>query len=150
MPMIWFTIYQDYLVTFMFVKFMYTWYGTCIYLCWINFVWVWVYYALCLCFFNTAWSSDAVWRQRSGPTLAQAMTYCMNTPSPYLNQCWLIISKVPWKFNFIRRSEGSNKNKNCTFESRSYLPGANELGAPNIFWLCRWNTDFVWTTLPVE
>ena len=22
---------------------MWTWYGTCIYLCWINFVWVWVW-----------------------------------------------------------------------------------------------------------
>ena len=38
--------------------------------------------------------SDAIWRQRSGSPLAQVMACCQTAPSHYLNQCWLIISKV--------------------------------------------------------
>ena len=45
---------------------------------------------------NSMWPSDAIWRQRSGSTLAQVMTCCLTAPSHYLNQCWLIISKVQW------------------------------------------------------
>ena len=37
--------------------------------------------------FNSLRPSDAIWRPRSGSTLA---------PSHYLNQCWLIISEVQW------------------------------------------------------
>ena len=40
--------------------------------------------------------SDAIWRQRSGSTLAQVMAWCLTAPSHYLNQCWLNISKVEW------------------------------------------------------
>ena len=40
--------------------------------------------------------SDAIWRKRSGSTLAQVMVCCLMAPSHYLNQCWLIISKVEW------------------------------------------------------
>ena len=37
---------------------------------------------------------DAIWRRRSGSTLAQVMACCLTAPSHYLNQCWLIISKI--------------------------------------------------------
>ena len=42
--------------------------------------------------FNSLWPNDAIWRHRSGSTLAQVMAYCLAAPSHYLNQCWLIIS----------------------------------------------------------
>ena len=43
---------------------------------------------------NSLWPSDAIWRQRSGSTLAKAMACCLTAPSYYLNQSWLIISEV--------------------------------------------------------
>ena len=45
---------------------------------------------------NSLWPSDAIWRQRSGSTLAQVMAWCLTAPSHYLNHCWLIISEVQW------------------------------------------------------
>ena len=51
---------------------------------------------------NSLWPSDTIWWHRTGSTLVQAMTCCMMAPSHYLNQCWLIISKVQW-----HSSEGS-------------------------------------------
>ena len=45
-------------------------------------------------FVNSLWPSDAIWRHRSGSTLAQVMACCLTAPSHYLNQCWLTISKV--------------------------------------------------------
>ena len=54
---------------------------------------------------NSLGPSDAIWWQRSGSTLVQVMACCLTAPSHYLNQCWLIISKVEWhssKGNFIR------------------------------------------------
>ena len=47
----------------------------------------------CHCF-NSLGPSDAIWRQRSGSTLAQVMACCLKALSHYINQCWLIISKV--------------------------------------------------------
>ena len=44
--------------------------------------------------FNSLMPSEAIWRHRSGSTLAQVMACCLTAPSHYLNQCWLIISKV--------------------------------------------------------
>ena len=38
----------------------------------------------------------AIRRWRSGSTLVQVMACCLTAPSHYLNQCWLIISKVLW------------------------------------------------------
>ena len=43
---------------------------------------------------NSLWPSDVIWRHRSGSTLAQVMACCLTAPSHYLNQCWLIISKI--------------------------------------------------------
>ena len=54
---------------------------------------------------NSLRRSDAIWRHRSGSTLAQVMACCLTAPSHYLNQCWLIISKVFWhssEGNFLR------------------------------------------------
>ena len=45
---------------------------------------------------NSLGPSDAIWWQRSGSTLAQVMGGCLTAPSHYLNQCWLIVSKVEW------------------------------------------------------
>ena len=43
---------------------------------------------------NSLCPGDAIWRQRSGSTLAQVMACCLTAPSHYLNQCWLIINEV--------------------------------------------------------
>ena len=44
--------------------------------------------------YNSLWHIDAIWRPRSGSTLAQVMVCCLTAPSHYLNQCWIIISKI--------------------------------------------------------
>ena len=53
---------------------------------------LWLYYQ-CI---NSLWPSDAIWRHRSGSTLAQVMACCLTAPSHYLNQCWLNISVALW------------------------------------------------------
>ena len=45
---------------------------------------------------NSSGRSDAIWRHRSGSTLAQVMACCLTVSSHYLIQCWLIITKVQW------------------------------------------------------
>ena len=59
------------------------------------------------------------------------MTCCLMTPSHHLNQCWHIISKVPWhssKGIIIRRSEDGNQlYKIACLKSHPDLPGDNEL-----------------------
>ena len=58
------------------------------------------------------WPSDAIGRQRTESTLAQVMACCLTAPSHYLNQCWLIISKVLWHSSegiIMRRSEDTNQ-----------------------------------------
>ena len=52
--------------------------------------------SLCFVVVNSFRPSDAIWRHRSGSTLAQVMACCLMAPSHYLNQCWVIISKVYW------------------------------------------------------
>ena len=75
--------------------------------------------------------SDTIWRQRSGSTLAQVMACCLTAPGHYLNQSWLIISKVKWhssKSKFTRDisiTEIILKIKYLKFHSN--FPGANEL-----------------------
>ena len=44
--------------------------------------------------FNSLWPSDAIWQQGSRSTLVGVMACCLTAPSHYLNQCWLIISKI--------------------------------------------------------
>ena len=60
---------------------------------------------------NSLWPSDAIWRQRSGSTLAQVMACCLTAPSHYLNQCCLITSEVQWhshQGNFTRDASTIN------------------------------------------
>ena len=64
---------------------------------------------------NSLWPSDAKWRQRSGSTLAQVMACCLMATSHYLNQCWLIISKVQW------HPSGSNFSHQSLRLARKYL-----------------------------
>ena len=49
-----------------------------------------------VCSWVSLWPSDTIWRQRTGLTLVQVMACCLTATSHYLNQCWLIISKVQW------------------------------------------------------
>ena len=42
------------------------------------------------------WPSDAIWPQGSRSTLVQVMACCLTATSHYLNQCWLVITKVHW------------------------------------------------------
>ena len=59
--------------------------------------------------FNSLWPSDAMWRQRSGSTLAHVMACCLTAPSHYLKQYWpIIISHVLWhspQGNFTRNAQ---------------------------------------------
>ena len=60
---------------------------------------------------DSMWPSDTIWRNKSGSTLAQVMACCLMAPSHYLNQCWLIISKVQWhssECNFTRDTSGTS------------------------------------------
>ena len=45
---------------------------------------------------NSLGPSDSIWCWRSWSTLVQVMACCLTAPSHYLNQCWLLISKVLW------------------------------------------------------
>ena len=47
-------------------------------------------------YFNSLWPSDTICRHKVGSTLAQAMACCLIAQGHYLNQCWLIMSKVQW------------------------------------------------------
>ena len=70
------------------------------------------------------WPSNAIWRQRSGSTLAPVMACCLMTPGHYLDQHSLIISKDHWhssEDNFTRYI------RHQTLKFHSNLPGANEL-----------------------
>ena len=82
--------------------------------------------------FNPLGPSDAIWRHKSGSTLAQVMTCCLTAPSHYLNQCWLIISKVEWHLMASSQempqpsiTEIICKIKYLNFHSN--FPGTNEL-----------------------
>ena len=70
-----------------------------------------VHMAWCPAARNSLWPSDAIWRHRSGSTLAQVMACCLTAPTHYLNQCWLIISKIQLHSsngNFTRATSVSN------------------------------------------
>ena len=82
------------------------------------------------------WPSDAIWRHRSGSTLAQVMACCLMALSHYLNQCWLTISKVPWHSPegiSIRSSADTcqrNKIENWIFEIASRFPRGQWINPP--------------------
>ena len=62
--------------------------------------------------------SDAIWRWRSWSTLVQVMACCLMAPRHYLNQCWLIISKVLWHSSedIIIRRFGDTKIEDDIFK----------------------------------
>ena len=67
--------------------------------------------SICVYIINSLWPSDAIWRKRSRSTLAQVMACCLTAPSHYLNQRWLIVSKVQWhspEGNFTRDASTIN------------------------------------------
>ena len=61
---------------------------------------------------NSLRPSDAIWRHRSGSTLAQVMACCLMEPSHYLNQYWLIITNIQFHSsdgNFTRDTSAINE-----------------------------------------
>ena len=83
--------------------------------------------------FNLLGPSNPIWGERSGSPLAQVMACCLTAPSHYLNQCWLIISKVEWyssKGKFTRDTLAINYWNYLEIKYLKYhsnFPGANEL-----------------------
>ena len=94
---------------------------------------------------NSLWPSDAIWRQRSGSTLAQVMACCLTAPSHYLNQCLLIISKVWWHSSEGNFTEDISASNHCKwlekYSSKIPLksPWANELR-----WTCQIDDLCTW------
>ena len=83
---------------------------------------------------DSLWPSDAIWRYRSGSTLAQVIACCLTAPSHYLNQCWLIINKVQWhssEGNFAKDIPATKiikiSLKITYLKFHSNHPGVNEL-----------------------
>ena len=70
---------------------------------------------------------------KSESTLAQVMACCLMAPSHYLNQCWLIISKVRWHPSESNLQEIPQPSvteiswKISFLKFCSNLPGVNEL-----------------------
>ena len=46
--------------------------------------------------FNSLQPSDTIWRHGSVLKQAEVTTCYLMVPSHYLNQCWLLISEIPW------------------------------------------------------
>ena len=84
----------------------------------------------------TLWSSDAMWRRRSGSTLARIMVCCLTALSHYLNQWWLLTSEVLWhspERSFTANTQATvlcNKFENYTFKIPFLFLRANELKTP--------------------
>ena len=80
-----------------------------------------------------SWPSDAIWRHSSGSTLSQVLDCSLTAPSHYLNQYWLIISKVHWhssEGNFAKDTSATNHYDKLEISFLKFLwnlPGANEL-----------------------
>ena len=93
-------------------------------------VWFWLHAIQNI---NSLWPHDAVWQHRSGSKLAQVMAWCLIAPSHYLNQCWLIISKVLWQSpesNFTGNVQDIYpwyKFEITNFILQPHLPGVDEL-----------------------
>ena len=78
--------------------------------------------------FNSLHPSDVIWWHRSGSTLAQVMTCCLNTSSHYLNQCWFFFSGVLWyspESNFAANAQTTvlhDQFENYIFEIAAKTP----------------------------
>ena len=78
------------------------WILHCVLKAWTTFMWM---------YFNSLWPNDAIWRRRSGSTLAQVMACCLTALSHYMNTWWFTISKVHWhsfEYNFTRDTSAIN------------------------------------------
>ena len=78
---------------------------------------------------------DAIWWHRTRSTLVQVLACCLTAPSHYLNQCWLIISRVHWHMRAIWHKTPQPSITNITLKIiyqnfNSNLPGFNELNNP--------------------
>ena len=77
------------------------------------------------CFYiNSLWPSDAIRRQETESTLAQVMACCLTAPSHYLNQWWLIISKVLWHSSegiIVRRYQSVKQDWKLHFLDRTQM-----------------------------
>ena len=77
---------------------------------------------------NSLWPSGTIRWQGNESTLAQVMACCLMAPSLYLNQCWLIITKVLWHSSegiIMRRPEDTiqqNKIENYIFRTTFRSP----------------------------
>ena len=90
---------------------------------------------------NSLAPSDAIWWQKSGSTLAQVMACCLTAQSHYLNQCWLINTKVLWhpralSWEDLKIHINKTRMKFEFLKSDPDLPGTNELILYSI--LCSW------------
>ena len=89
---------------------------------------------------NSLWPSYTIRRQGTESTMAQVMACCLTAPSHYLNQCWLIISKVLW-----HSSEGiimrisKTRLKIPFLELHPDLPGANKLMNEMLMVVSEWD-----------
>ena len=101
--------------------------------------------------FNSLRPSDAIWRHRSRTTLAQVMACCLTAPSHYLNQCWLIATKVYWyssEDNFTTDTPAiscQNYSENYSFKISFKSPRGQWVKEVVIYW-----DAFVWCFLDVS
>ena len=83
------------------------------------------------CKIYSLWPSDTIWWHKSGSTLTHVMACCLVASNHYLNQCWLIISKVQWhpsEINVTRDTSVTEISLKITYLNFcSNLPGTNEL-----------------------
>ena len=89
---------------------------------------------------NSLWSSDAIWHHETWSRLVQVMAWCLMAPSHYLNEFWLILSKVlhhSREGNFTGNVQYIclwHEFKNYWLRSQTQLPaGSNEL-ISHILW----------------
>ena len=89
-----------------------------------------------------------IWHCRSWSTLVQVMACCLTAPSHYLNQCWLIISKVLWHSSedIIIRFEDTNQ-----YSKIEYYIFEITLRSPRGQWvkcqdICKKSDDKVWVS----
>ena len=75
------------------------------------------------------------------------MACCLKAPSHYLNQCWLIISEVPWRSILMcnnSTSAGTSLEGTPIFARVTHHRTFNPLGS-NCPWWGRWGSSFLRT-----
>ena len=83
------------------------------------------------CLFIVA--SDSIWSQRFDSALVQLMACCLIAQSHYLNQCWLLINEVVFRWEHAsslwvpKLLISLITVKNILSKLLPHLPGANEL-----------------------